>query len=52
MLTAVRVFAIIGYLTFGKARLSGTLGDSDLTHVVVDLDDLSHLDKIRSELSR
>jgi len=39
------------YLAFGKARLTATLDDRNLTHVVVSNNDLSRLSQIRSTLS-
>lgn len=39
------------YLAFGKARLTSSLDDSQLTHVVVSNNDRSRLSQIRSTLS-
>jgi len=39
------------YLAFGKARLTASLDDSKLTHVVVSNNDRSRLSQIRSTLS-
>lgn len=39
------------YLAFGKARMTSSLDDSQLTHVVVSNNDRSRLSQIRSTLS-
>src|SRR5271154_1229339 len=39
------------YLAFGKARLTHSLDDGHLTHVVVSKNDISRLSRIRSTLS-